>query len=646
MLSQKLPLRKDVNVGDIYDRELERQGKMNVEIKQEIISDDEEVIENDPCHGTVEILEYEQRLLLSTMDEDVIFIHASYQFLFLFGSLEMTVQVPFCRDPFTLLALYSFLNFSFFRGLGMERMFFNHLIMYSDQKLLTIVLNTTPQDECAVMILLDPDLFQFSAYFISLLKAANAPCLPKVLNADISTKDREAVYLEGGVQFLTSRILLVDLLTNRVPIKNVAGILVYRAHQILSSFQESFILRLYRERKPGGFVKAFTDLPTSVSALGQLQRVIDRLYIRSVRLIPRFDADVKQTLERTPPALSELIVDLPPVLRRVHTTFVELLKVCIRELKQCSTAEKQVSSVATLEEDTTQVAVYRPTLLERQLSQRRWVHPMNPDYLLEYITTTKMMSIFRSFLTDKQSRLLSDLTMLRELLQVAEDMDPATVLSRINAIRNDKEVRETTSLQVFERSGTWMMSRVATSLIADVETLCGYGAFKSRPFVAPPKWQVLASVIDEIKGIPVRKCEVSPDGPSVLIFVNDDAVVRQVTDLIRNGPEFLCWMTRRSLGGGGAGKEPPRSPLWDIDDVTPFQKGNLTAEPRKEMISDLQKNTLVTARASRRRRKAAEDLVGSSDTSKKQTKLLQFGILQYKKRRSDDTVRVLVLLKS
>nr|CDJ82326.1 DNA repair endonuclease XPF [Haemonchus contortus] len=547
MLAQKLPLRKDVNVGDTCNRELETQGKMNVEIKQEIISDDEEVIENDPCHGTVEILEYEQRLLLSTMDEDVIFIHA--------------------------------------RGLGMERMFFNHLIMYSDQKLLTIVLNTTPQDE-----------------------AANAPCMPKVLNADISTKDREAVYLEGGVQFLTSRILLVDLLTNRVPIKNVAGILVYRAHQILSSFQESFILRLYRERKPGGFVKAFTDLPTSVSALGQLQRVIDRLYIRSVRLIPRFDADVKQTLERTPPALSELIVDLPPVLRRVHTTFVELLKVCIRELKQCSTAEKQ----ATLEEDTTQVAVYRPTLLERQLGQRR------------------------SFLTDKQSRLLSDLTMLRELLQVAEDMDPATVLSRINAIRNDKEV--------FERSGTWMMSRVATSLIADVETLCGYGAFKSRPFVAPPKWQVLASVIDEIKGIPVRKCEVGPDGPSVLIFVNDDAVVRQVTDLIRNGPEFLCWMTRRSLGGGGAGKEPPRSPLWDIDDVTPFQKGNLTAEPRKEMISDLQKNTLVTARASRRRRKAAEDLVGSSDTSKRQTKLLQFGILQYKKRRSDDTVRALVYL--
>ncbi|KAK6030375.1 hypothetical protein OSTOST_03499, partial [Ostertagia ostertagi] len=443
---------------------------MNVEIKQEVISDDEEVVEDDPCHGTVEILEYEQRLLLSSMDEDVIFIHA--------------------------------------RGLGMERLFFNHLIMYSDQKLLTIVLNTSPQDEVSINLLIHCIAYE-----------TNAPCLPKVVNADISTKDREAVYLEGGVQFLTSRILLVDLLTDRVPVKNIAGILVYRAHQILSSFQESFILRLYR----------FHRSAYSVSSLGQLQRVIDRLYIRSVRLIPRFDADVKLTLEKTPPALSELIVDLPPVLRRVHTTFVELLKVCIRELKQCSTAEKQ----AVLEEDTIHVAVYRPTLLERQLSQRR--------------------------------RLMADLTMLRELLQIAEDMDPATVLSRINAIRNDKEAHP-------------------------------------RWAIAPPKWQVLASVLEEIKSIPVRQCEIGPDGPSVLLFVNDEAVVRQVTDLIRNGPEFLRWMTRRSLGSG-AGKEPERSPLWEVDDVVPFQRANLTSEPRKEMISDLQKNTVVTARASRRRRK-------------------------------------------
>lgn len=37
--------------------------------------------------------------------------------------------------------------------------------------------------------------------------------------------------MEGGVHFITSRILMVDLLQGRVPVKNVAGIVVHRAHQ-------------------------------------------------------------------------------------------------------------------------------------------------------------------------------------------------------------------------------------------------------------------------------------------------------------------------------------------------------------------------------------------------------------------------------
>ena len=39
------------------------------------------------------------------------------------------------------------------------------------------------------------------------------------------------IYKTGGVQFITSRILMVDLLTDRVPIDKVAGILVYRAEE-------------------------------------------------------------------------------------------------------------------------------------------------------------------------------------------------------------------------------------------------------------------------------------------------------------------------------------------------------------------------------------------------------------------------------
>lgn len=58
---------------------------------------------------------------------------------------------------------------------------------------------------------------------------------------------REIMYLEGGVLFISGRILVVDLLKKRVPLNLVSGILIYRAHTILNSHQEAFALRLYRQ---------------------------------------------------------------------------------------------------------------------------------------------------------------------------------------------------------------------------------------------------------------------------------------------------------------------------------------------------------------------------------------------------------------
>ena len=47
---------------------------------------------------------------------------------------------------------------------------------------------------------------------------------------------RESVYLSGGVLFVTSRILVVDMLTKRLPIHLVTGIVVYRAHKYVKGF--------------------------------------------------------------------------------------------------------------------------------------------------------------------------------------------------------------------------------------------------------------------------------------------------------------------------------------------------------------------------------------------------------------------------
>ena len=51
------------------------------------------------------------------------------------------------------------------------------------------------------------------------------------------------MYLSGGVLFVTSRILVVDMLTKRLPIHLVTGIVVYRAHKYVKGFANDITVK-------------------------------------------------------------------------------------------------------------------------------------------------------------------------------------------------------------------------------------------------------------------------------------------------------------------------------------------------------------------------------------------------------------------
>jgi len=70
----------------------------------------------------------------------------------------------------------------------------------------------------------------------------------KITTDTMSLNDRSEAYLKGGCFFVTSRILVVDMLCDRVPIDLISGILVYNAHTVIDSCQETFILRMFRQK--------------------------------------------------------------------------------------------------------------------------------------------------------------------------------------------------------------------------------------------------------------------------------------------------------------------------------------------------------------------------------------------------------------
>lgn len=75
-----------------------------------------------------------------------------------------------------------------------------------------------------------------------------------------------------------------------------SGVLVYRAHKIIESCQEAFILRLFRQKNKTAFIKAFTDKATAFSSgFCQVERVMRNLFVKKLYLWPRYNNNIITT---------------------------------------------------------------------------------------------------------------------------------------------------------------------------------------------------------------------------------------------------------------------------------------------------------------------------------------------------------------
>ncbi|KAK0401860.1 hypothetical protein QR680_016013 [Steinernema hermaphroditum] len=530
-------------------------------IKDEPLSSDEEdeyAIQVDEADGEedlekTELLPYENNLMVDTMDDDVLFIAA--------------------------------------RGLGLERLFQLHLQLYSSQKLLVLVLNTNQNDEY---------------FFLKKLKECGVDSPPKVLNSELSVQLRESLYHAGGVQFVTSRILMTDLLTGRIPVENVSGVVVYRAHTVMTSFQESFIIRLLREKKPNIFVKAFTDSASAIAArgIGQLQRLVDKLYVRRVRLLPRFDVEVKSCFEKDAPRLIEIMVDVPMSYRKAITPLVDIIRTCVKELKQCS--PRIAASVA--EESASPWSGITPSALEIELKKN---------------TIT---------LTEKQQRLLKELDELRAILGQIQDLDPITAYRSFKSIRSGKDV-------INANSG-WVFTRTAGKIYAALEDIVKARDSKGEPAILhPAKWAALRSSLEEIRETAVRRFTEGNTTPiNILILASSNTVCSQMAELLRFGIPSLVSNLHKELANeeGKDCEVLDASPIWEPHRIALF--GMDTKQYKKDregMMTELIQEQKKVARDGRKRRAKAQGVKGKSGGA--QTLISEFGIVHYKKMRGWNT---------
>jgi len=168
----------------------------------------------------------------------------------------------------------------------------------------------------------------------------------QITNESGQGKDREAIYQKGGVFLITSRILIVDLLTRVADPKQIEGLLVAHAENVNDQSTEAFIIRIYRTQKlilsstthfNSGFVKAFSDNPAALmNGFGKVDKILKALFIRRLYLYPRFHASVQRELENPlkQPKVDEIRQPLTPRMKDIQHAIAAAVQACVRELKK------------------------------------------------------------------------------------------------------------------------------------------------------------------------------------------------------------------------------------------------------------------------------------------------------------------------
>ncbi|KAF7683044.1 DNA repair endonuclease XPF [Astathelohania contejeani] len=158
------------------------------------------------------------------------------------------------------------------------------------------------------------------------------PIHPNFYRANQASVKRNSDYKNGGVFLVSSRIFILDLINKNIEIEKITGIMVGNAERATDHI--SFILGIYRQYNRDGFIKAYSDNPTTIysNSMTPLNRLSDLLKIRKIFTYPRFHQTVINSLEKEIQFI-EIKFKLPDKIENLQLILIEILNSLLKELK-------------------------------------------------------------------------------------------------------------------------------------------------------------------------------------------------------------------------------------------------------------------------------------------------------------------------
>lgn len=318
---------------------------------------------------------------------------------------------------------------------------------------------------------------------------------------------------------MTPRILLLDLLTDRCPAHLVTGVIIQRAHVVVDSAQEAFILRLFRQKSKSGFIKAVSSNAVAFTAgFSHVERVMRSLFVRRLLLWPRFHSQIRDSLSATAtPDVVELHVQLTPRMSAIHIALLTLINITVREFRRVNAALdcSELSVECVLSSGFNRVVRARIDPAWHQLSS--YSH-----------------------------QLITDMRTLRALLTALLHQDCCSFYGQVAALQS-QEASLSSSWSLMDEAETVFIE--ARCRVFGSEKLPGArnaksdrGQTRELKFEIPPKCSVLLEVLDEIKTDISNNSQTEQSSAiTVLILARESSTCSFLKRLIRDGCQATLW---------------------------------------------------------------------------------------------------------
>uniref|UniRef100_A0A7S1BU08 Uncharacterized protein n=1 Tax=Corethron hystrix TaxID=216773 RepID=A0A7S1BU08_9STRA len=388
------------------------------------------------------------------------------------------------------------------------------------------------------------------------LRSWNVPphLLPTDVTSDSTTgaRSRHDLYDndgEGGIFLVTSRILIVDLLTpGTIDVKRIKCMLVARAEQVVETDPTGFVLRIYdwgcrqgpvgevaRRRRHGGFVRAFSEDAHGVTAgFAKVDKIMRACRCTRLFLYSRGQSDIADVLdigaggggsESRPINVNEFYVPLSHLVKEIQTAIAACVSTCLSEIKKGTKLINFDNNITAVEDCATH---HFDASIRRQLDPE-W-HRLTPE--------TK--------------QLVSDLKTLRVLFQCLIHYDAVQFWKFIQNLRSASATSRYPSM--------WLLTPAANLLFRRArERLYVIGRPKKTTARNPhpvgtlvpvleenPKWGLLRRILADVRKLWDKKLRksVSPDpsllyegGTRVLVMVKDDRTLDMLRQYLSEGKE-------------------------------------------------------------------------------------------------------------